>query len=140
MRGDVPAGASATTLGDVAQAADVPLGNVYYYFKTKDDLIFVVDRQGVLVVADLLEGSHNAGAQSVVPAVRIQDARALLTTQDCHRRDVDPRGCQFLGEGRGLRLLGQQAHHVVDGPVIEAIDVDLGPVHVAAPGRDVTRR
>jgi AcrR family transcriptional regulator len=53
-------GASATTLADVAQAADVPLGNVYYYFKTKDDLILVVDRQGVLVVADLLEGSHNA--------------------------------------------------------------------------------
>ena len=42
----------------------------------------VVDREGVLVVADLLEGSHNAGAQTVVAAVRIQDARALLTAQD----------------------------------------------------------
>jgi hypothetical protein len=42
----------------------------------------VVDRQGVLVVADLLEGSHNAGAQSVVAAVRIQDACSLLTAQD----------------------------------------------------------
>jgi TetR/AcrR family transcriptional repressor of nem operon len=27
-----------TTLAEVAQAADVPLGNVYYYFKTKDEL------------------------------------------------------------------------------------------------------
>lgn len=27
-----------TTLADVAQAAKVPLGSVYYYFKTKDDL------------------------------------------------------------------------------------------------------
>jgi AcrR family transcriptional regulator len=32
-------GARATTLADVAQAADVPLGNVYYYFKTKDELL-----------------------------------------------------------------------------------------------------
>lgn len=29
-------GFSLTTLADIAQAADVPLGNVYYYFKTKD--------------------------------------------------------------------------------------------------------
>ena len=28
-----------TTLGDIARAADVPVGNVYYYFKTKDQLV-----------------------------------------------------------------------------------------------------
>ncbi|WP_240136099.1 TetR/AcrR family transcriptional regulator [Streptomyces sp. MUM 178J] len=27
-----------TTLADIAREADVPLGNVYYYFKTKDEL------------------------------------------------------------------------------------------------------
>lgn len=32
-------GVQATTLADIAQAADVPVGNVYYYFKTKDELI-----------------------------------------------------------------------------------------------------
>jgi TetR/AcrR family transcriptional regulator, transcriptional repressor for nem operon len=32
-------GAAAATLANVAEAADVPLGNVYYYFKTKEDLI-----------------------------------------------------------------------------------------------------
>ena len=32
-------GVEATTLADIAQAADVPVGNVYYYFKTKDELI-----------------------------------------------------------------------------------------------------
>jgi TetR/AcrR family transcriptional regulator, transcriptional repressor for nem operon len=30
-------GVERTTLADVAQAADVPVGNVYYYFKTKDE-------------------------------------------------------------------------------------------------------
>jgi len=29
-------GYNETTLADIAQASDVPLGNVYYYFKTKD--------------------------------------------------------------------------------------------------------
>ena len=29
-------GFNQTTLADIAQEADVPLGNVYYYFKTKE--------------------------------------------------------------------------------------------------------
>jgi AcrR family transcriptional regulator len=32
-------GVQKTTIADIAQAADVPVGNVYYYFKTKDDLV-----------------------------------------------------------------------------------------------------
>ena len=32
-------GVEATTIADIAQAAEVPVGNVYYYFKTKDDLV-----------------------------------------------------------------------------------------------------
>ena len=35
-------GVARTTLADIAQAADVPVGNVYYYFKTKDDIIAAV--------------------------------------------------------------------------------------------------
>jgi AcrR family transcriptional regulator len=35
-------GVEKTTLADIAQAADVPLGNVYYYFKTKDELVEAV--------------------------------------------------------------------------------------------------
>jgi TetR/AcrR family transcriptional regulator, transcriptional repressor for nem operon len=32
-------GVEKTTLADIARAADVPVGNVYYYFKTKDQLV-----------------------------------------------------------------------------------------------------
>src|SRR5215468_5327536 len=32
-------GVERTTLADIAHAADVPVGNVYYYFKTKDQLV-----------------------------------------------------------------------------------------------------
>jgi AcrR family transcriptional regulator len=35
-------GVARTALADIAQAADVPVGNVYYYFKTKDDIIDAV--------------------------------------------------------------------------------------------------
>ena len=35
-------GAARTTLADIAQEAEVPVGNVYYYFKTKDDIIAAV--------------------------------------------------------------------------------------------------
>src|SRR5689334_25435994 len=35
-------GIERTTLADIADAADVPVGNVYYYFKTKDDLVEAV--------------------------------------------------------------------------------------------------
>ena len=35
-------GIERTTLADIAQLADVPAGNVYYYFKTKDDVIAAV--------------------------------------------------------------------------------------------------
>lgn len=47
-------GYSATSIADIAAAADVPLGNVYYYFKNKSDLaigvadIFVSETRGLI--------------------------------------------------------------------------------------------
>jgi TetR/AcrR family transcriptional regulator, transcriptional repressor for nem operon len=35
-------GVERTTLADIAQSAGVPLGNIYYYFKTKDELVEAV--------------------------------------------------------------------------------------------------
>ena len=35
-------GVHPTTLAEVAKRADVPAGNVYYYFKTKDELVAAV--------------------------------------------------------------------------------------------------
>ncbi|GAB3987615.1 TetR/AcrR family transcriptional regulator [Actinoallomurus acanthiterrae] len=32
-------GVERTTIADIAKTADVPVGNVYYYFKTKDELV-----------------------------------------------------------------------------------------------------
>jgi TetR/AcrR family transcriptional repressor of nem operon len=35
-------GVERTTLAEIASAADVPVGNVYYYYKTKDDIVNAV--------------------------------------------------------------------------------------------------
>ena len=51
-------GVEKTTLADIAQAADVPVGNIYYYFKTKDQLVgAAIDAhgQGLQVVIEALD-------------------------------------------------------------------------------------
>src|SRR5438132_13961630 len=45
-------GFGATSLADIAREAEVPLGTVYYYFKTKDD---IGDAIGELRLAQLCE-------------------------------------------------------------------------------------
>jgi TetR/AcrR family transcriptional repressor of nem operon len=35
-------GVQATTIADIAHASDVPVGNVYYYFKFKDEIVAAV--------------------------------------------------------------------------------------------------
>jgi AcrR family transcriptional regulator len=47
-------GIERTTLADIAKVADVPAGNVYYYFKTKDDVIAaVIEAHGDQIKATL---------------------------------------------------------------------------------------
>ncbi|NUR63722.1 MAG: TetR/AcrR family transcriptional regulator [Catenulispora sp.] len=51
-------GVERTTLSDIAAAADVPLGNVYYYFKTKDQLVEAAigsHQESLRVVTDQLD-------------------------------------------------------------------------------------
>ena len=47
-------GVHSTTLAEIAEQADVPLGNVYYYFKTKDELVAAVVQGRVDEVRALL--------------------------------------------------------------------------------------
>jgi AcrR family transcriptional regulator len=52
-------GFEATTIADIAQASDVPVSNVYYYFKSKDEL--------VAAAIDSYEGSP----EDACPAARV---------------------------------------------------------------------
>ena len=66
-------GVERTTLADVAQAAGIPLGNVYYYFKTKHDLIQAVVEARLSEARAMLAGieaAHDDAARAAEGAVR----------------------------------------------------------------------
>jgi TetR/AcrR family transcriptional regulator, transcriptional repressor for nem operon len=66
-------GIERTTLADIAKAADVPAGNVYYYFKTKDEVIAaVIDAHAQQVRATLaaIEAGHRSPRSRLKALVR----------------------------------------------------------------------
>lgn len=81
-------GVAATTLADIAQAADVPPGNVYYYFKTKDDLVRAVIEAQTDQVGAMLAGLESLPG----PAARL---KALVDRWDQMRDVVARYGCPF---------------------------------------------
>ena len=70
-------GVESTTLADVANAADVPVGNVYYYFKTKDDLVQAV----IAAHADEVKDRLAALAQHRTPKARLKAFVRMLTEE-----------------------------------------------------------
>ncbi len=68
-------GVEKSALADIASAADVPLGNVYYYFKTKDALVSAVIEDYQQTFGDL-GAQLNQGAG---PASRLKALLAALT-------------------------------------------------------------
>ena len=81
-------GVEKTSLGDIARAAEVPLGNVYYYFKTKDQLIEAA-------LGAHLDQLHAATAQLDRLSAPVDRLKALVGGW-VEQRDVTVRyGCPF---------------------------------------------
>jgi TetR/AcrR family transcriptional regulator, transcriptional repressor for nem operon len=82
-------GVARTTLADIAEAADVPVGNVYYYFKTKEEIIAAVvqsHRDRLRSSFADLERRHRS------PKARLKALGGVLAAQ----RDVVARyGCPY---------------------------------------------
>jgi AcrR family transcriptional regulator len=70
-------GVESTTLADIAHAADVPVGNVYYYFKTKDDLVQAV----IGAHADEIKTRLASLEQHRMPKARLKAFVRMLTEQ-----------------------------------------------------------
>ena len=70
-------GVESTTLADVANAADVPVGNVYYYFKTKDDLVQAV----IAAHADEVKDRLGALEHHRTPKARLKAFVRMLTEE-----------------------------------------------------------
>ena len=77
-------GAERTTLADIAKAADVPPGNVYYYFKTKDDVIAAaIDAHAQQVKTTLasIDAHHRSPKSRLKAFVREFIAQSELVAQ-----------------------------------------------------------
>jgi AcrR family transcriptional regulator len=71
-------GVARTTLADIAAAADVPVGNVYYYFKTKDDIVAAVVQARV---SEIESGIAALERQHRSPKARLKGLIRLLAEQ-----------------------------------------------------------
>ncbi|HEY5333469.1 MAG TPA: TetR/AcrR family transcriptional regulator [Solirubrobacterales bacterium] len=71
-------GVEATTIGDIAEAADVPVGNVYYYFKSKDELVAAAIERHAQENRELLSSIER---QHRTPRARLKALVRLLVSQ-----------------------------------------------------------
>ena len=82
-------GVEKTTFADISRVADVPVGNIYYYFKTKDDLVeaaIASHLHDINTLLDSLERHHN-------PQARLKAfIRALVSRRDTAARYGCPHG------------------------------------------------
>ena len=124
-------GIERTTLADIAKAADVPVGNVYYYFKTKDEVI------GAVVEA------------------RVQQVKTTLAAIDARHRSPKSRLKAFVREFTGqseivaqfgcpLGSLCSELHKRVEEPDLPAaelmrIPIDWAEGHFRSLGRPDAR-
>lgn len=96
-------GYAGTSLAQVAAAAGVPLGNVYYYHKTKADL--------AMAVADLFVGQTEAlvedvAAETADPRGRLKALVGRLKASQASRL---AHGCPIAGASRDFRAEAPQA-------------------------------
>jgi AcrR family transcriptional regulator len=109
-------GVERTTLADIAQAADVPVGNIYYYFKTKDDIIAAVTQARV----DQLEVAFAAlAAGHRSPKARLTALVGVVAEQG---RTIAQSGCPYgtlcselVKRVDGLEPLASRLMHVLLG-------------------------
>jgi AcrR family transcriptional regulator len=81
-------GVEKTTIADIARSADVPVGNVYYYFKTKDQLI----EAAIGSHAHILDAVIAASDRHETPSERL---KALIAGWVADREQTVRYGCPF---------------------------------------------
>ncbi|GAB3660149.1 TetR/AcrR family transcriptional regulator [Actinocorallia lasiicapitis] len=81
-------GVERTTIADIAQAADVPVGNVYYYFKTKDELIEAA-------LAEHAEGFASLTTELAVLNSPMSRLKGLVDRWERQREQTARYGCPF---------------------------------------------
>jgi TetR/AcrR family transcriptional regulator, transcriptional repressor for nem operon len=70
-------GVEKTTIADIADAAEVPVGNVYYYFKTKDELV----QAAIAAAAEEITATLKGLEHHRTPKARLKAFVRLLADQ-----------------------------------------------------------
>jgi TetR/AcrR family transcriptional repressor of nem operon len=83
-------GVQGTTLAEIAEAADVPAGNVYYYFKTRDELVQAVIEAQTQAVGELLARLDGRAT----PTARL---KGLAATWTLNGPEIVAHGCPLGG-------------------------------------------
>lgn len=104
-------GVSNTTLANIATLADVPLGNVYYYFKSKDSItLAVIERRKKLLASLFSEWNNQADIKSRLRA--LIDYVSTLADESAKFGDSLGSLCQELGKQGGT--IGQAASQLMN--------------------------
>jgi AcrR family transcriptional regulator len=116
-------GMVATTIATIAEAANVPLGNVYYHFRSKDDLIAaVVQARREEVKAEL--------ALAACEANPLERLRSLIRDSQRNRELLTAHGCPYASLAQGLRdVQNQQAD---DAGELLRLHIDFAEVQFKA--------
>jgi TetR/AcrR family transcriptional regulator, transcriptional repressor for nem operon len=123
-------GVEKSALADIAAAADVPLGNVYYYFKTKDALVSAVIEDYQQTFGEL----SAQVSQGEEPADRLKALLAALTER---RERLALYGCRIGSLGSELSKRDDDLRAGV-GAIMTAL-IDWAEVQFRAMGRDDAR-
>ena len=93
-------GVSTTTLANIAQLADVPLGNVYYYFKSKESIVLaVIDFRRKLIQQQFEELNNISNSKERLQSLVRQTA--VHSEQTANFGDALGSLCQELGKQGG---------------------------------------
>ena len=105
-------GVERTTLAEVAHAADVPPGNVYYYFKTKDELVAATIEAHALEIQAMLASldRHRTPQARLKALIRaFADQRELAAQRGCPHgslcQELDKRDDELQAEAGQLLAL-----------------------------------
>jgi TetR/AcrR family transcriptional repressor of nem operon len=104
-------GVSNTTLANIATLAEVPLGNVYYYFKSKDSIILaVIERRKKQLSALFADWNNRADVKSRLAAL----VEYAASQAEVSSKFGDSLGslCQELGKLGGS--IGQSASSLMN--------------------------
>jgi AcrR family transcriptional regulator len=119
-------GIGGTTLADIAQAADVPLGNVYYHFRTKEALIETV----IEARTQELRDQFQAAFLDPDPLERLK-----MLVRDARRNQADlvEHGCPFNAVTHDLAKISTRGNHQA-GTLFEMF-LDFATMQFQALGR-----